>query len=115
MRALMNRMYHLLFRDRVDRSIRETGSEVARACRTRVYQRVAGRLTGMQLSEIRGYARAHARELVENKVDTALKGKWSAEQIRSRLVAEAIEQVISMVIHDLLHAGSDRARHRMAA
>jgi hypothetical protein len=84
------------------RLVQQVAGEVARQCRASLWQYLGHKTTMMSISEIRGYVRAHAIGFVGNEVDRACLRRRIGLSLRAQVAAAAVEQLITMVIHDVL-------------
>jgi hypothetical protein len=84
------------------RLVERVGGEVARQCRDDLWRRVSRHLSGMSAAEVRGYARAHAIEIVAAETDWALHRHRLSANYRARVIESGIEQIVAMVVRDAL-------------
>jgi hypothetical protein len=80
----------------------QLAGEVARRCRADLWQRMGWRVNTMSVSEIRGYARAHAAGWLRSEVDQALARHELGPGLCPQVAASAMDRLITMVIHDVL-------------
>ena len=68
----------------------------------------------MSRDEARGYIRAFAPEFLEKEVDLVLQRRRVRESLRARILAEATDQLVELVVKDVYHAKARRLLSRAA-
>jgi hypothetical protein len=99
---------------RTSHIVEQVAGEVARECRSGLWQRVYQRTANMSLAESRGYLRALAVGCVDNEVEQAICRRHLRTDLRSRLVDASVDQLINMVAHAVL-TGEPPARVKTMA
>jgi hypothetical protein len=99
---LQNALWTLFFPWHRVRWIKQAGGEVARECRTQLWQRVRRSALGMSTPELRGYARAHAAVVAATQVDQVLARRSLRPNLRDRVLSSSVDQLVAMAIHDAL-------------
>lgn len=84
------------------RLVEQAGGEVARQCRTALWQRISWRIRGMSVAEVRGYVRACAAEIVASDVEQVLsRRRWNLA-LREQVTAASVDQLVSLAVRDVL-------------
>lgn len=86
------------------RLIEQAGGEVARECHAELWQRVHRQVAFMSVSEIRGYARAHAAGIAALQVEEVLNRRELGPSLAPRVLASGIDQLVTLTIRDALIA-----------
>ena len=94
--------------------VRQAGGELARECHTAVWEVTCEKARGMSRDEARGYIRAFAPEFLEKEVDLVLQRRRVRESLRARILAEATDQLVELVVKDVYHAKARRLLSRAA-
>ena len=68
----------------------------------------------MSRDEARGYIRAFAPEFLQKEVDLVLQRRRVRESLRQRILAEATEQLVELVVKDIYRTKSRRSVSRAA-
>jgi hypothetical protein len=89
--------------------VRQAAGEVARECRTAVLDHVYPRTRAMSRAQVRGYVRAWAPAFVLEEVDAVLSRRRTGIHLRQQVGAEAVEQLIDMVVDDVFRSQPPRA------
>jgi hypothetical protein len=84
--------------------VKQAAGEVARECRLEVLDHIRARTWGMTSARVRGYIRAVAPQFVAAEVDAVLSWRRAGSHLRPYVIAEAIEQLIDLVVDDVRHA-----------
>ena len=80
---------------------RQAAGEVARECRPAVVARALTAVQQMSIPQARGYIRALAPGFVAREIDAVLSRRRISPSLRAGIFAEAIEQVIALVVDDI--------------
>lgn len=104
----------VLFPWRNSHVVEQVAGEVARECRSSLWQRVYLRTANMSPAELRGYVRAQAAGFVGSEVEQAIRRRRLRIDLRSRLIDASVDQLVNMVAHDVL-CGEPPARVRTMA
>jgi hypothetical protein len=110
-----DRLMDRLFRWLDAPQVRQAAGEVARECRSAVWNHVSERTRGMTGAQVRGYIRAVAPDYVAAVVDAVLSWRRLDAQLRPYVVDEAIQQLIDLVAQDVRHTRHRRAVRAKAA
>jgi hypothetical protein len=94
--------------------VRQTAGELARECHIALWESTCERARRMSRDEARGYIRAFAPEFLMREVDLVLQRRRVRESLRVRILDEATEQVVEMVLKDVHRTRSRRATARAA-
>lgn len=94
--------------------VRQAGGELARECHTAVWEVSCEKARGMSRDEARGYIRAFAPEFLLKEVDLVLQRRRVRESLRQRILAEATEQLVELVLKDVYRTKSRRSMARAA-
>ena len=94
--------------------VRQAAGELARECHTAVWEVTCEKARGMSRDEARGYIRAYAPEFLLKEVDLVLQRRRVRESLRQRILAEATEQLIELVVKDVYRTKSRRSISRAA-
>ncbi len=89
--------------------VKQAAGEVARECRPALAAAVCRKARGMSRPQARGYVRALVPELVAEEIDIMLERRRIDSSLRSRIVAEAIAQLIDAVVGDVFSVQPGRA------
>jgi len=84
----------------------QAAGEVARECRQAALARVLATGPSMSVPQARGYVRALAPPLVAREIDAVLSRRRISPSLRAGIFAEAVEQVIALVVGDLARVRS---------
>jgi hypothetical protein len=93
----------------------QMAGEVAQRCRAQVWRRVCRRTSNMSMAELRGYVRAQAARWIDGEIDHLASQGPINPALRARVADTAINQLISMVAHDVLSESSPADMRNMAA
>lgn len=94
--------------------VRQAGGELARECHVAVWEVTCEKARGMSREEARGYIRAFAPEFLRKEVDLVLQRRRVRESLRQRILAEATEQLVELVVKDVPLARPRRSMDRAA-
>ncbi len=94
--------------------VRQAGGELARECHTAVWEVTYEKARGMSRDEARGYIRAFAPEFLQKEVDLVLQRRRVRESLRQRILAEAAEQLVDLVLKDVNRTRARRSISRAA-
>lgn len=94
--------------------VRQAGGELARECHIALWEATSQRAREMTRDEARGYIRAYAPEFLVREVDIVLQRRRVRDSLRRRILAEAAEQVVELVLKDVHRAKSRRSAARAA-
>ncbi len=94
--------------------VRQAGGELARECHVAVWEVTCEKARGMSREEARGYIRAFAPEFLRKEVDLVLQRRRVRESLRQRILAEATEQLVELVVKDVSRARPRRSMDRAA-
>lgn len=89
--------------------VRQAGGELARECHSAVCEAICEKARGMSRAETRGYIRAFAPEFLWKEIDLVLQRRRVRESLRQRILAEATEQIVELVVKDIHRAKSRRS------
>jgi hypothetical protein len=92
----------------------QTASELARQCQVALWEATCDRIIGMSRDDAREYLRAHAGEFLVRKVAIVLQRRRVRESLRLKILSEAAEHVVELVMKDLHRAKSRRPASRAA-
>ena len=92
--------------------VRQAGGELARECHIALWEATSEKAREMTRDEARGYIRAYAPEFLVREVDLVLQRRRVRESLRRRILAEATEQVVELVLKDVHRAKSRRPASR---
>ena len=92
----------------------QTAGELARECHHAVWEAAGERAIGMSRDDAREFIRARVPEFWFRKVAVVLQRCRVRESLRLRILAEAAEQVVELVMKDLHRAKSRRPASRAA-
>ena len=81
--------------------VSQTAGEVARECHHAVWRHVLARCGHMNAAQARGYVRAIASSFIVGEVDAVLCRRRTSFSLRGRVVAEAREQLVELIVDDL--------------
>ena len=88
--------------------VHQTAGELARECHTALWEATSERAREMSRDEARGYIRAFAPEFLVREVDLILQRRRVRESLRRRIIEEATEQVVDLVVKDVRRTSSRR-------
>jgi hypothetical protein len=108
-------LFAFLFPWQQTRLVEQVGGEAARECRADFWQRVAPRVAGMSVAEVRGYVRALAEGVVAAEVDQAINRRRLNPALSPRVVAAAVDQLINLAVRDALSDAAPPAVRPLAA
>ena len=94
--------------------VRQAGGELARECHTAVWEATSEKARGMSRDEARGYIRAFAPEFLRREIDLVLQRRRVRVSLRQRILAEATEQLVELVLKDVCRAKPRRLVSRAA-
>lgn len=94
--------------------IEQAAGELARECRSTVWEATNDKACGMSRDEARGYIRAFAPEFLVREVDLVLQRRRVRESLRQRILVEATNQLVELVVKDIYGAKSRRSLSRAA-
>jgi hypothetical protein len=89
--------------------VQQAAGELARECHIALWEVTCDRAREMSSEEARGYIRAFAPEFLVREVDMVLQRRRVRESLRLRILAEATDQVVELVLKDIGRARSRRA------
>jgi hypothetical protein len=96
--------------------IGQTAGEVARECRSAIWERILPRTRRMTPALAQGYVRAIAPGFILREVDAVMCRRRVRASVRSYVVAEATEQLIALIVDDIRRTQSrPAALHRAMA
>ncbi|MGA2063476.1 MAG: hypothetical protein ABSG86_00825 [Thermoguttaceae bacterium] len=93
---------------------RQAAGEVARECRPALLSRALEAIEPMSIPQSLGYVRALAPGFVDREIDAVISRRRISPSLRTRIFAEAIEQVIALVVDDIARLRSATGSARMA-
>ena len=94
--------------------VRQAAGELARECHAAVWDVTYEKARGMSRDEARGYIRAFAPEFLLKEIDLVLQRRRVRGSLRQRIVAEATEQLVELVVKDVYRTKSRRLAGRAA-
>ncbi len=94
--------------------VRQAAGELARECHIALWETTCERAAQMTRDEARGYIRAYAPAFLLCEVDMVLRRRRVRESLRQKILAEATEQVVELVLKDVSRAKSRRTASRAA-
>lgn len=94
--------------------VRQAAGELARECHAAVCEATSEKARGMSRAEARGYIRAFAPEFLQREVDLVLQRRRVRESLRQRILADATEQLVDLVVKDIHRTRSRRSVGRAA-
>jgi hypothetical protein len=94
--------------------VRQTAGELARECYAALGEATFERAIEMSRDEAREYIKALAPEFLACEVDPVLQRRRVRESLRLKIMAEATEQVVELVLKELQRAKSRRVSARAA-
>jgi hypothetical protein len=94
--------------------VRQAAGELARECHAAVWEVTWEKACAMTRDEARGYVRAFAPEYLAKEVDLVLQRRRVRESLRLRILADATEQLVELVVKDLCRAKPRRSISRAA-
>jgi len=94
--------------------VQQAAGELARECNAAVCEATCEKARGMSRAETRGYIRAYAPEFLRKEVDLVLQRRRVRESLRQRILAEATEQLVELVVKDIQATRSQRSIGRAA-
>ena len=94
--------------------VRQAAGELARECHVAVCESLSEKARGMSRDEARGYIRAYAPEFLGREVDLVLQRRRVRVSLRQRILAEAAEQLVELVVKDVHRTRSRRSVGRAA-
>ncbi len=89
--------------------VRQTAGELARECHVALWKATCQRASELTRDEAREYIRDHAPEFLVQEVHAVLQRRRVRESLRRRILAEAAEQVVELVLKDLYRTKTRRA------
>ena len=93
----------------------QVAGEVARQCRSALWRRVSRQTASMSVAEVRGYVRARAAGCVATEVEQVFARRRLKPALRTQVATSALDQLISMVVHDVLSEPAPSDASTMAA
>jgi len=94
--------------------VRQAAGELARECHIAVWQATCEAARGMSRDEARGYIRAYAPHFLDQEVDVVLQRRRVRDSLRQRILAEAVDQVVDLVIKDLYRTRARKSASKAA-
>jgi hypothetical protein len=94
--------------------VRQAAGELARECHLALWEATSQRAREMTRDAARSYIRDHAPEFLIRVVDVVLQRRRVRESLRRKILAEAAEQVVELVVKDLGRVKSRRGAARAA-
>ncbi len=94
--------------------VRQAAGELARECHIAVWERTWEKAREMSRDEARGYIREFAPDFLMKEVDMVLQRRRVRESLRQRILAEATDQLVELVIKDVYRTKSRRTIRRAA-
>jgi hypothetical protein len=88
--------------------VRQTAGELARECHIALWEAACDRAAQLSQDEARGYIRALAPKFLVHEVDPVLQRRRVRESLRLRILADATDQVVELVLKDVQRAKSRR-------
>jgi hypothetical protein len=88
--------------------VRQTAGELARECHVALWEATYERAAQMSRDEAQEYIRASAPEFLAHDVDAVLQRRRVRESLRQKILAEAADQVVELVLKDVQRAKSRR-------
>ena len=81
--------------------VRQAAGELARECHNAVWEATYENTHGMSRNEGRGYIRAFAPEFLAREIDLVMQRRRARESLRPRILMEAADQLVELVIEDV--------------
>ena len=81
--------------------VRQSAGELARECQAAVWGHTCEKVRELTLAEAKEYIRAAAPEFLLREVDLVLQRRRVGESLRQRILAEATEQLATLVVKNL--------------
>jgi hypothetical protein len=94
--------------------VRQAAGELARECQAAVLEVCCDKARAMSREEARGYIRAYAPEFLEKEVDLVLQRRRVRDSLRQRILVEAADQLVELVIKDIYRTRVRRATGKAA-
>ena len=94
--------------------VRQAAGELARECHIALWEATCEKAREMSRDEARGYIRAFAPEFLVKEVDLVLQRRRVRESLKLRILAEATDQVVELVLKDVHRVKSRRPISRAA-
>jgi hypothetical protein len=94
--------------------VRQAAGELARECHVAVWEATCTTASEMSRDEAQGYIRAYAPEILEKEVDLVLQRWRVRESLRDRILSEAADQLVELVIKDIYRTRSRRSASKAA-
>ena len=88
--------------------VRQTAGELARECHIALWDAAYECAAPMPRDEAREYIRSMAPEFLVHEVDPVLQRRRVRESLRLKILDEATDQVVELVLKDVLRAKSRR-------
>ena len=88
--------------------VRQTAGELARECHVALWEATCQRAAQMSREDARGYIRTFAPDFLIREVDPVLQRRRVRESLRLRILAEATDQVVDLVLKDVQRAKTRR-------
>jgi hypothetical protein len=88
--------------------VRQTAGELARECHIALWEAAFEQAREMSRDDAREYIRAMAPEFLVREVDPVLQRRRVRESLRLRILADATDQVVELVLKDVQRAKSRR-------
>ena len=81
--------------------VKQTAGEVARECRSALWENVYPRIRDVSRDQAKGYVRAVAPSFVVVEVDAVLARRRVSGSLRPRVVEEATQQLVKLIVDDI--------------
>jgi hypothetical protein len=94
--------------------VRQAAGELARECHVAVWEATCETARKMSREEARGYIRAFAPEFLEKEVDLVLQRRRVRDSLRQRIMTEAADQLVELVIKDFYRTRSRKSASKAA-
>jgi len=94
--------------------VRQAAGELARECHVALGEVTCEQARNMSREDAREYIRAAAPEFLVREVDFVLQRRRVRESLRLRIMADAMEQVVELVLKDLARTKPRRSIGRAA-
>jgi hypothetical protein len=88
--------------------VRQTAGELARECHVALWEATCDRAREMSQDGAREYIRGLAPEFLVREVDPVLRRRRVRDSLRLKILAEATEQVVELVLKDVQRTKSRR-------
>jgi hypothetical protein len=94
--------------------VRQAAGELARECHVAVCEATCETARHMSREEARGYIRAFAPEFLEKEVDLVLQRRRVRDSLRQRIMTDAADQLVELVIKDIYRTRSRKSASKAA-